>query len=91
MQDTKIDYLGNRFSKTWCALPWIHAATLTDGSTQLCCVAEKSSTVNLNQSSIQDYWNNSYIKEARKKMLEGEIVSACRRCYEEEKKWIPKP
>ncbi|MBC7466404.1 MAG: radical SAM protein [Bdellovibrio sp.] len=65
-------------------LPWIHAASLTDGSTQLCCVAEKTSGVNLNKSTVQDYWNGDYIKDVRNKMLQGNKIAACRRCYEEE-------
>lgn len=75
---------GDKYSKTWCVLPWIHTASLTDGSTQLCCVAESVSDTNLNQSTVNDYWSSSYLKETRKKMLQGEKVKACRRCYEEE-------
>ena len=78
------DDYGKRFSETWCVLPWIHAATLTDGSTQLCCVAEDVSGINLNQQNIQDYWNSDYLKQVRINMLKGKKISACRRCYEEE-------
>lgn len=84
MPDTKSDFIGTRFSKTWCVLPWTHAASLTDGSTLLCCVAEGASPINLNKETIQDYWNSEYIQNVRKNMLEGKKVSACRRCYEEE-------
>lgn len=84
VSDQQIDKIGKRFSPTWCVLPWIHAASLTDGSTQLCCVAEQSSKVNLNNGTLNDYWNSDYIRDARKTMLEGGKVSACRRCYEEE-------
>lgn len=79
------DNYGKRFSPTWCILPWVHAATLTDGSTQLCCVAEKVSEHNLNNETISKYWNSSYIATVRKNMLAGKTVDACRRCYEEEK------
>ena len=82
--ENKEDVLGSRYSSTWCVLPWIHAASLTDGSTQLCCVAEEVSGINLNKKTIQDYWNSDYIKKVRNKMLAGKKVSACRRCYEEE-------
>ncbi len=79
-----VDIYGKRFGPTWCILPWIHAASLTDGSTQLCCVAEEVSKVNLNHGTLKDYWKSDYIKDARKNMLAGKKVSACRRCYEEE-------
>jgi pyruvate-formate lyase-activating enzyme len=84
-QDIKpVDSFAAKYSPTWCVLPWIHAASLTDGSTQLCCVAEGVSGVNLNQNTIQDYWNSGYLKQVRTTMLKGEKVPACRRCYEEE-------
>jgi pyruvate-formate lyase-activating enzyme len=79
-----LDLYGKRFSSTWCVLPWIHAASLTDGSTQLCCVAEGASGINLNQKTMQDYWNSSYVKNVRMDMLAGKKIPACRRCYEEE-------
>lgn len=71
-------------SKTWCVLPWIHTATLTDGSVNLCCVAQTESKLNLNHSTLGDHWNSEYMKEVRQQMLAGEAVSACKHCYEEE-------
>ena len=71
-------------SETFCVLPWIHAATLTDGSVQLCCVSGGGSGVNLNDGTLSDYWNSEYVKDARRRMLAGRKVKACRRCYLEE-------
>ncbi|MBY0553284.1 twitch domain-containing radical SAM protein [bacterium] len=83
--DTSVQTLSSSpFSSTWCVLPWVHAASLTDGSTQLCCVAEKTSGTNLNSQTIQDYWNSDYTKSVRLQMLQGKKIAACRRCYEEE-------
>jgi molybdenum cofactor biosynthesis enzyme MoaA len=70
-------------SKTFCILPWIHAATLTDGTTQLCCLSEPSPH-NLNTTSLDDYWNSDYLKNVRLKKLKGEKVQECNRCYREE-------
>lgn len=70
---------------SFCILPFIHAATLTDGSMPLCCVADGSSPTNLNQQTVSDYWNSPYAQQARQLMLRGLPVSACQRCYEEEK------
>ena len=72
-------------SDTFCILPFVHAATLTDGSMPLCCVADKSSDTNLNRQVIADYWNSAYAQQARQLMLAGKPVTACTRCYEEEK------
>src|SRR5580693_4345065 len=71
-------------SKTFCVLPWLHAATLTDGSVQLCCVSGGGSGVNLNEQTLGDYWNSEYVKDARRRMLAGQDVKACKHCYEEE-------
>ena len=71
-------------SETFCILPFIHAATLTDGQMPLCCVSEKTSGVNLNSETISDHWNSSHMKSVRKNMLAGKKVKECRRCYEEE-------
>ncbi|MCB0378542.1 MAG: twitch domain-containing radical SAM protein [Bdellovibrionales bacterium] len=72
-------------SQSFCLIPFMHAATLTDGETPLCCVAEGGSGVNLNQKTLADYWNSPYLKKVRKKMMEGQPIKECRRCYEEEK------
>jgi MoaA/NifB/PqqE/SkfB family radical SAM enzyme len=70
--------------ETFCVLPWVHAATLTDGSVQLCCVSGGGSGVNLNDQTLADYWNSDYVRDARRRMLAGKKVKACRRCYVEE-------
>ncbi len=70
----------------FCVLPFIHGATLTDGEMPLCCVAENSSGVNLNESTLSDHWNSDYLKNVRKKMLANMPVKDCRRCIEEDSK-----
>jgi MoaA/NifB/PqqE/SkfB family radical SAM enzyme len=71
-------------SETFCVLPWVHAATLTDGSVQLCCVSGGGSGVNLNEHTLADYWNSEYVRDARRRMLAGQKVNVCRKCYREE-------
>lgn len=71
-------------SKTFCILPWIHAATYTDGSALLCCVAKANKDVNLNKMTLGEAWNSQMFRDARIKMLRGEEVSHCHHCYAEE-------
>lgn len=71
-------------SETFCVLPWTHMATWTDGSALLCCVAKNSEQYNLNDQTVKEIWNSEHWKDARKKMLAGEKVSACDHCYKEE-------
>src|SRR3954452_8429905 len=75
-------------SRTFCVLPWVHAATLTDGSVQLCCVSGGGSGVNLNEQTLADYWNSDYVRDARRRMLAGRKVKACRHCYREEARGV---
>lgn len=39
---------------------------------------------NLNSSDLISAWNNSYMKDVRKKMLNGEIPNSCTKCFKEE-------
>lgn len=75
-------------SKTFCILPWIHAATYTDGSALLCCVAKNSGNLNLNNMTVKEVWNSQHFKNARLSMLAGEQFSACDHCYKEESSGI---
>lgn len=72
-------------SKTFCILPWIHAATYTDGTALLCCVAKSHpNPSDLNESTIKQVWNGKMFRDARLKMLRGEEVDNCHSCYAEE-------
>jgi len=71
-------------SKTLCVLPWLHAATLPDGTVQLCCVSSEGSGINVNTQTLADYWHSDYVKDVRRRMLDGQKVAACRNCYAEE-------
>src|SRR3954467_4134401 len=68
-------------SETFCILPWVHAATLTDGNVHLCCVSSGGSGVNLNEHTLADYWNSQFVKDVRRRMLAGKRVTACQHCY----------
>ena len=70
-------------SKTFCVKPWVHMATYTTGEALMCCVAREAAG-NLNNETIKDIWNSDHYKQARLKMLKGEKVSACTKCYDEE-------
>jgi MoaA/NifB/PqqE/SkfB family radical SAM enzyme len=39
---------------------------------------------NLNHTDLLDGWNNSYMRDVRKKMLHGEIPPSCSKCFKEE-------
>lgn len=85
-------------SKTFCPLPWTHLATHPHGIVSLCCEsssvnAESHShdlvngkkvfrTLNSENYDFDRIHNSELFNDVRKKMLAGEIPSACRKCYE---------
>ena len=86
--------------KGFCVLPFIHLSTRTDGSMQICCHANSSSTednrkpgvnrkddgslVNLKQDRAEDYWNTKFMRTIRTDMLANKMPRACLTCYKEE-------
>jgi organic radical activating enzyme len=85
-------------SKTFCPLPWTHLATHPHGIVSLCCEsssvnAESHShdlvngkkifrTLNSEKYNFDRIHNSELFNDVRKKILEGEIPSPCKKCYE---------
>jgi MoaA/NifB/PqqE/SkfB family radical SAM enzyme len=70
-------------SKTFCVFPFVHLATLTDGSVTPCCIAS-ATDVNLNQVHMQEAWNSEQLKQIRLDMMNGKHVKNCQQCYRDE-------
>jgi len=81
-------------SSSFCILPWIHAATETNGTMRLCCASNtkginsndgnNGAGVNLKNSTISKEWNNNYYQEVRKKMLNNDQPLDCQKCFTQE-------
>lgn len=78
-------------NKTICPFPWMHLSSATTGDARLCCnVTEKGSIVKDNGSSVKlkdihnidDFFNLNFFRDIRKKMIAGEKVDFCQRCYD---------
>lgn len=81
--------------KTFCNYPWHHLYVQTTGHFKICCLANEHITkddgyhqYNLHNDRMSDAWNSKYMTETRKKMLSGERLSACQRCYDQEDKGL---
>jgi len=74
------------YGKKFCILPWMHMATYTDGTALLCCLAQptQDKRINLNNADINAVWNSYYFKNARKDMIAGKALPACKHCWKEE-------
>ena len=72
-----------KHNKSFCILPFIHLATTPNGEVKICCKAKTST--HLHKEDMETFWNSERMKNIRLKMLKGESVSDCHRCYIEEK------
>ena len=77
-------------TKTYCVFPFQHQYVHMSGSVRLCCATmenvtdKKGNRVHMNNDSLQKAWNSDYIKNARLKMINGEVLEACTKCVEQE-------
>jgi organic radical activating enzyme len=72
-------------NKTFCLLPWIHLHSFPTGEAYPCCNTEMQHKVgNTNEQSLSDIWYGPAMRDIRDRMLAGEQVSGCSRCYEQE-------
>lgn len=78
--------------KTYCALPFQHQYIHMSGSVRLCCATmedatdKKGNRFHMNNDSLQKVWNSDYMKDARLKMKNGEVLKACAKCVEQEER-----
>jgi len=80
---------------TTCVLPWIHFSVKPSGGIKPCCRFEtfadnetQSNFVDLNLSNfnnVADVLKTEQLANIRKKMLNGEKINGCKKCYVEEK------
>lgn len=89
-------------TSTFCPLPWIHLASMPDGTVPLCCnsnhtkmqdiarnfVDGKRQILRLGQDSIDDIFNSDYFRDVRQTFLKDEVPVACQGCFDLEKQGI---
>ena len=68
---------------TFCALPFVSLATDIHGRVRTCGIAreEKKNLPKLQDHSVAEIWNGSYLKSIRQAMLKGEEHPNCSVCY----------
>ena len=76
-------------SPTFCISPWMETTITSYSFLSLCSVAqptkdEKGRNYNILEDRLEDYWNSYSLREVRRKMLHGETVETCHRCYFDE-------
>jgi MoaA/NifB/PqqE/SkfB family radical SAM enzyme len=70
---------------SFCMYPWLHLHAFPTGEAYPCCNTEMQDTIgNTREQSLEEIWSGPKMKAVRHKMLAGEKVSGCTRCYEQE-------
>jgi len=77
---------GDKISKSFCVLPWIHLNTWPNGNVYPCCLTDWREDIgNMKDNTLEELWNVDTMKDIRKHMLEGKQHHSCRKCYQQEK------
>lgn len=81
---------GEANNDSFCILAFNHLHLLPSGTLKLCCIADRElkddrHLFNVYRDSIDAIWNSSYLRDVRRRMVEGRPVGDCSRCYVEEK------
>lgn len=82
-------------SKTFCTYPWSHIYVGTTGHLKLCCLSKEHVVkddgykhFNLSEDGLEDGWNSQYMRTVRQKMLNGEALPSCSKCYDLESRGL---
>lgn len=79
-----IDVVNN---KSFCAYPFTHSYIGSKYERKLCCVSED--IPELQKTNLKNFWNSDIMKDVRLKMIAGEKISYCGRCYAFEEIGVP--
>jgi pyruvate-formate lyase-activating enzyme len=78
-------------SKVFCDKPFNHNYIHPNGKMRLCCTTMQDLPTDNNYNlfdagkhTIDEYWNSNRMKEIRRKMIAGEKIRDCERCYRQE-------
>lgn len=64
-----------------CLAPWVHSCLNTPGGRKLCCLADLAP--NAERSRLEDFWNGSYMRSVRQKMMQGNFLPECHACTDQ--------
>ena len=97
-RDERTLELVSHLKKTFCTVPWTHAATYSDGKIRVCCqmiyddetmpygtLLKKDNKTLAAEDGLINYRNIDGYKKIRKEFLEGGKPSVCKLCWDEER------
>lgn len=66
-------------NNTICPYPFVHSYIGSQYERKLCCISDDIE--GLQKTTLGQFWNSDFMRETRKKMVSGEKVDHCSRCY----------
>ena len=84
--------------KTVCAAAWFHTYASPQGARRLCCASRESAQNDIMKqyidlpskhkgefkpTTLKEHWNSEYMKDIRRRMMEGEEIEQCQVCNEQ--------
>ena len=81
--------------KYFCAAPWTHTYVSPQGERRLCCASREEASFQkqyidsgtaqgkFEPVTLEEHWNSDYMKDIRKRMLNGEKLSQCDVCNDQ--------
>ena len=79
---TLVHHQENRYP-TYCSLLWSNVTIDTNRELRYCCWSDVVGK-NTESQTIEEFWNDDHINDARNKMLNGERPNACWKCWADE-------
>jgi len=74
------------FQKTFCSSPWFHLRIHNNGNYNTCRWAKyENVTTNIENTSLQDFYNGKEMKKLRMEILQGNNQATCSSCFYEDK------
>jgi len=76
--------MANKTNKHFCVQPFLNVTTRIQGQNNVCCNINNSSS-NITSESPTEFFNSQYVKKMRQDLLNGEKLTQCELCHNQEK------
>jgi MoaA/NifB/PqqE/SkfB family radical SAM enzyme len=75
--------------ETFCVMPWLYLQLFSHGDVKPCCkfkefITKDGTRMSVYKQSLEEIWNSDHMRTIRRAMVNGERVSGCVGCYQEE-------
>jgi organic radical activating enzyme len=85
-----MNFDNQKYGVSFCVFPFTQVNIRNDGKVRICCrmgeyVGDQNSQWTIYSHSISEIWNSEYMRNVRKRMIEGKRIKACTQCIARER------